>query len=189
MWVKFVAYDTEGDQLTYSISGGNPDFDDDGNAILAIDGKTGEIIINDLDDLKLMRQDLIEPTLIVSDQSGLNTERVVKVDLRKWTHLMGRPHFSEYEFFVPENLPVGYEFGNLRVLGFEGKVISESPSFEIVRVVASGKEPQGNSLVPAVSISEGGILSTTKIFDFEKESAYYVHVRARDSEGLFVNGV
>ena len=55
--------------------------------------------------------------------------------------------------------------------------------------MASGTEPQGNSLLPAVSLSEDGILSTTRIFDFEKESAYDIHVRARDSEGLFVNGV
>ena len=99
MVCKFLAYDTEGDRLSYSLSGGNPDFDDDGNSILFINRATGELFINDLDDLKLMRQDIIEPTLIVADQAGLK-RKAITVDLRKWTHLLGILTFRSTIFML-----------------------------------------------------------------------------------------
>ena len=40
------------------------------------------------------------------------------------THLLSRLAL-EYDFYVAENLPAGTEFGNLRVLGTNGEVISE----------------------------------------------------------------
>ena len=166
---KFLAYDTEGDRLSYSLSGGNPDFDDDGNSILFINRATGELFINDLDDLKLMRQDIIETTLIVADQAGLETKRTVTVDLRKWTHL-GWPHFSEYDFYVAENLPAGTEFGNLRVLGTNGEVISDSPSYELIRVVAKGADPQLNDLTPPVSLSGDGFFQLQRFLILKKKA-------------------
>jgi|GEM_PF-2348758 len=41
----------EGQSLTYDITNGNPDTDGDGEAVFAIDSTTGEITVNDSDDL------------------------------------------------------------------------------------------------------------------------------------------
>ena len=71
----FSATDPEGTTTSFTFMGQNPDFDMDGLSILSIDSETGQITIQDMDDLKLMDMDLINPILRVSDQSGLYSDR------------------------------------------------------------------------------------------------------------------
>ena len=77
---EFLAYDTEGDRLSYSLSGGNPDFDDDGNSILFINRATSELFINDLVEIDETRH---HRNYFDCSDHGLETKRTVMVDLRK----------------------------------------------------------------------------------------------------------
>ena len=86
----FSAIDPEGTASSFALMGQNPDFDMDGVSILSIDSETGQLKIQDLDDLKLMNMDLLNPILRVSDPFGLYIDQRVEINLREWTYLLGR---------------------------------------------------------------------------------------------------
>ncbi|MGA0199449.1 MAG: cadherin domain-containing protein, partial [Prochlorotrichaceae cyanobacterium] len=72
----------EGDSLTYSITGGNEDPDEDQKAAFAIDTSTGQITVNDADDLALL--DVFNLTVTVTDSTGLKDTTQVTVDVSRF---------------------------------------------------------------------------------------------------------
>ena len=77
--------------MTYSFADGNPDLDEDGRPLLAIEANTGKVSIFDIDDLALLSFTFVEPILRVDDETNLFVEHPVLVDLSEWAYRMGKP--------------------------------------------------------------------------------------------------
>ena len=90
----FAAFDPEGSKVAYSFVDGNPDLDEDGTPLLAIEENTGRVSILDSDDLSLLRFTFVEPMLRVNDESNLFVDHPVRVDLSRLIYQEGRPTFQ-----------------------------------------------------------------------------------------------
>lgn len=168
---SFSAYDPEGEDILYSIVGQNPDFDLDGLVLLIIHPDTGEIQVQDYDDLKLMNDGVLKPIIRLSDEKGLFREEEVEINLTDWTYLAGRLQIPDLALLVPENLPVGtiiHEFGVNDVYGGL-----------IEYVYASGQGDSDNQLF---TIDASGALKTAVVFDYESgDKELEIRLQAIDS--------
>jgi len=73
----------DGDSLTYSITDGNEDPDGDGNKAFAIiDTSTGQITVNDADDLALV--DVFNLTVTATDSTDLTDTTAVSIEVSKF---------------------------------------------------------------------------------------------------------
>jgi hypothetical protein len=88
---KIEAFDPEESLLSFSFNGENPDFNGDGNPTLSLSSLTGEIFVEDFEDLEFMDMDSLFPVVRVSDSDGLYTEQVIEVNLAEWSYKAGRP--------------------------------------------------------------------------------------------------
>ena len=88
---KIQAFDPEESPLVFSLSSENPDFDGDGTPALSISSVTGEIFVQDFEDLEFMDEDSLFPSIRVSDSDGLYSEQRIEVNLREWSFHAGRP--------------------------------------------------------------------------------------------------
>jgi len=70
-----------GDKLTFAITGGNNDLNANGKAPFVIDATTGEIKVNDAEDLDFERNPSIPITVRVSDAENLSSQAAVAVNL------------------------------------------------------------------------------------------------------------
>jgi len=167
----FLATDPEGDEVTFSIIGDNPDFDSDGVSMLLIHPESGEISIIDFDDLRLMTDDVISPILRVSDPQGLYTDEAVNIDLSVWTYLAGRLEIPDLALTIPENLPIGtvvHHFDAEDVYGGS-----------IVYSFVSGEGDRDNALF---TLKENGTLKTNIVFDYESDNNIAeIRIQAIDS--------
>lgn len=168
---KFTAIDPEGGIVSYSIVGQNPDFDADGQSIFSIDPNSGQIQIQDFDDLRLMNRDVLEPIIRVTDVKGLFREEEMRVNLADWTYLAGRLQLVDLALKVPENLPIGtviHKFDD-----------QDSVGDSIEYLLISGEGAGDNALF---DLDGAGNLRTAVVFDFETSSLQLgVRVQAKDS--------
>lgn len=70
-----------GDTLTYAITAGNSDTDGDGNVAFAIDSGTGQITVNDSNDLDFESKQTFNLTVKVTDTGGLSDSATIKINL------------------------------------------------------------------------------------------------------------
>jgi hypothetical protein len=168
---SFSAYDPEGEDVTYSIVGQNPDLDSDDVPMLMIYPESGEIVIQDFDDLTLMTEDLVKPIVRVSDESGLFTDEEVTLNLAEWSYLAGRLQIPELALTVPENLPI-----QTVVHSFETVDVYGGP---IEYLLVSGAGDGNNSLF---ELDANGTLKTKVVFDYESNNDIVeIRVQAIDS--------
>ena len=168
---SFSAYDPEGENLTYSIVGQNPDIDLDDVPMLLIFPESGQIVIQDFDDLTLMTEDLVRPIVRVSDASGLFTDEEVTLNLAEWTYLAGRLQIPQLALTVPENLPIETVVHSFEPIDVYGGSIE----YLLVR----GEGDSNNSLF---ELEENGTLKTNVVFDYESDDDIVeIRVQAIDS--------
>ncbi len=79
------ATDPDGDEITFSIVGGNIDVDGDGNLAFAIDGSSGLITVNDSDDLDFDVVPSFNLVVQAADALGSSTANAI-VDLEEITN-------------------------------------------------------------------------------------------------------
>lgn len=100
---KVSVTDNAGDKATFAIAGGNNDLNANGKAPFIIDAVTGEIKVNDPEDLDFERNPSIPITVKVTDAENLSSESQVTVRLNNVTEV-NQLNFklSTHEF---KNLP------------------------------------------------------------------------------------
>ncbi|MCW5738318.1 MAG: VCBS repeat-containing protein, partial [Enhydrobacter sp.] len=104
--------------LTYAITAGNGDIDDDGNAAFAIDD-AGAIIVNDSDDLDFETTSRFDLEVTVAGASG-SASAAITVDLANVAEAGNdRPEAQDATFTVPENLAAGAVVGTLTATDFD----------------------------------------------------------------------
>jgi len=165
------AVDPEGSNVSYSIIGENPDFDGDDVSILSVSSTTGQIQIQDFDDLKLMTSDTVQPIIRVTDEKGLFYDQQITVNLADWTYLAGRLQIEDASLTVPINVTVGtsvHVFSN---------VDSEGGSIEYLLV--SGEGDGNNSLF---TLDTSGKLKTAVVHNQKlKNSLLNIRIQVKDS--------
>ena len=165
------AYDPDSEDVIYSIVGQNPDFDLDDVPMLMIFPESGQIVIQDFDDLTLMTEDLIKLIVRVSDPSGLFNDDEVTLNLVDWTYLAGRLQIPELALTVPENLPVATVVHNFEPIDVYGGSIDY--------LLVSGEGDANNSLF---ELEANGTLMTNLVFDYESgNDIVEIRVQAIDS--------
>lgn len=173
------AYDPEGTAVTYSMVGDDLDLDLDEISMLLIEPNSGQILVQDFDDLQLWEEDNITIIVRVSDASGLFQDEEVVIDISEWTYFAGRLQIPELALSVPENLPVGsiiHQFQRSDVLG--------GP---IDYLLVSGEGDADNALF---LMDENGTLKTGVTFDYEAGSEdLEIRVQAIDSRSNLVEKV
>jgi Ca2+-binding RTX toxin-like protein len=80
-----------GDTLTYAITAGNSDPDGDSNRAFVIDSATGEITVNDSDDLDFETTPTFNLTVTVTDVGGLSDTATIKINLSDIFEKEGTP--------------------------------------------------------------------------------------------------
>lgn len=166
------AYDPEGGDLTYSIVGQNPDYDLDDNPMLEINSTSGQINIQDYDDLQLMTVDTVSPIVRFTDPGGLFRDEEVGLNIAEWTYFAGRLQIPDLSLSVPENLPVG-----TIIYSFETTDVHDgSIEYELV----NGSGDTHNDLF---TIDSAGSLKTATVFDYETgEQQLEIRLQAIDSQ-------
>ena len=101
------AYDPEGSEVTYSMEGDDLDLDLDEVPMLLIEPNSGQILVQDFDDLQLWEEDNMTIIVRMSDTSGLFQDEEVVLDISEWTYFAGRLQIPDLALSVPENLPSG----------------------------------------------------------------------------------
>ena len=103
---QVVASDPDaGDKLTYAITSGNTDVNGNGKTPFAIDIKTGEIKVNDANDLDFETNSIFNLKITASDDLGTSSEAAVTVNLKN----------------VADPVSTNYDFTNLPKLGTTSK--------------------------------------------------------------------
>ncbi|WP_066423649.1 esterase-like activity of phytase family protein [Anabaena sp. 4-3] len=77
--------DSDDDLLTYAITGGNLDLDDDGNPAFVIDSSTGQVQVNDSDDIDIDRfeqEPKFDLEITVIDADGITNTGNIAIDLK-----------------------------------------------------------------------------------------------------------
>ena len=165
------AYDPDSEDVIYSIVGQNPDFDLDDVPMLMIFPESGQIVIQDFDDLTLMTEDLVKLIVRVSDPSGLFNDEEVTLNLVEWTYLTGRLQIPKLALTVPENLPVATVVHNFDPIDVYGGSIDY--------LLVSGEGDANNSLF---KLEANGTLMTNFVFDYESDNDIVeIRVQAIDS--------
>ena len=182
----FAAFDPEGSKVAYSFVDGNPDLDEDGTPLLAIEENTGRVSILDSDDLSLLRFTFVEPMLRVNDESNLFVDHPVRVDLSRLIYQEGRPHLSIKVLEINENQPLGTQIGKLQVLGKSGEPLSGNPKFQLLEIEGDNDSLNRRSVGPALLLEPDGSLRTGRILDFEDKPSYLLRMRITDENGLFM---
>ena len=172
--------------VTYSFREGNPDIDGDGKSLLSIEENTGKVRVQDMEDLENLGFSFVEPILRVSDTSGLFFESPVRIDLSQWSYRMGRPRLSVKSFEIHENQPLGTLLGKIQVLGESGQVISQNPSFKLLRVEGDSDLLNRRSPGAALVLARDGSLFTGRVLDYEVKPSYVARILVTDSNGLFL---
>ena len=165
------AYDPEGNEVLYEIMGMNPDFDLDEKPMLKIDSITGQISIDDIDDLPLAADDILKPIVRIYDQRGLFSDEEISIDISSWANLGGRLHIPDLFLSVPENLPIGSVV----------HVFEKDDAFggAIDYLLITGEGDTNNNLF---NIDGEGRLITAEVFDYEKnEHELLIRLQASDS--------
>ena len=153
---SFSAYDPEGGDLTYSIVGQNPDYDLDDTPMLSINSETGEIRIQDFDDLELMTEDTVTLIVRFSDPDGLFRDEEVELNIAEWTYFAGRLQIPDLSLTVPEGLPAGTTIHTFEITDVSGGLIE----YQLVRGV-------GDTDNESFTIDSNGSLKTLVVFDYE----------------------
>jgi hypothetical protein len=168
---SFSAYDPEGEEVFYSVVGQNPDLDLDDVPMLMIFPESGEIIIQDFDDLTLLTEDLVKLIVRISDSGGLFIDEEVTLNLSEWTYLAGRLQIPELALTVPENLPTQTVVHNFEPIDVYGGPIEY--------LLVSGEGDGNNSLF---ELDTNGTLQTNVVFDYESNNDIVeIRVQAIDS--------
>ena len=94
-----------GDKLTYAIASGNTDVNGNGKTPFAIDIKTGEIKVNDPNDLDFETNSIFNLKVKVTDAENLSSEGAVTVSLKN----------------LADPVSTNYNFSNLPTLGTTSK--------------------------------------------------------------------
>ena len=165
------AYDPEGEEIIYSIVGQNPDLDLDDVPMLMVFPESGQVVVQDFDDLTLMTEDSVELIIRVTDAGGLFSDEEVTLDLTEWTFLAGRLQIPELALTVPENLPVETVVHYFETVDVYGGPIEYS--------LVSGEGDGNNSLFV---LETNGTLRTNVVFDYEtNDDIVEVRLQAIDS--------
>jgi hypothetical protein len=165
------AVDPEGSNVSYSIVGENPDFDGDDVSILSVISTTGQIQIQDFDDLKLMTSDTVQPIIRVTDEQGLFYDEQITVNLADWTYLAGRLQIEDASLTAPINVAIGT---SIHVFGSE-----DSDGGIIEYILVSGEGDGNNSLF---NLDTNGNLKTAASFGQALKDSYLtIRVQAKDS--------
>ena len=80
-----------GDTLNYAITAGNSDPDGDSNRAFLIDSATGEITVNDSDDLDFETTPTFNLTVEVTDSGGLSDTAAIRINLSDSFEQVGTP--------------------------------------------------------------------------------------------------
>lgn len=81
--------DADGDALDYRLTGGNADWDGDGQPAFAINAKTGAIAVNDSDDLDFEAHPVFALDVTASDAGGLSGKATLTVKLSNLNEVLG----------------------------------------------------------------------------------------------------
>ncbi len=165
------AYDPEGGEVTYSMVGDDLDLDLDEVSMLLIEPNSGQVLVQDFDDLQLWEEDNMTIIVRMSDTSGLFQDEEVVLDISEWTYFAGRLQIPDLALSVPENLPSGtviHQFESSDVHG-------QSIEYQLV----SGDGDSDNSLFV---LDTNGTLKTGAVFDYEAGTdELEIRVQAIDS--------
>jgi len=171
----FTAIDPEGMPVSYHFIGNNPDFDLDGIPLVSIQSGTGEVTVLDFDDLLLLDESVIHPTIRVSDPFGLYADHSVSVDLESWSYLVGRPRVEESIVGIMENEPAGTLVHTFPSNDPRGGAIH-------YQLVFDESFPDNQFF----EISANGLLKSKEVFDFEVREEYEIFVRSSNQLDQFL---
>jgi len=131
------------DTVTYSITAGNEDLDEDTKAAFAIDTSTGQITVNDADDLALL--DVFNLTVTATDSKGLTDTTDVKVTVDSPGETDTPGIFSCSDLFklvasiTSVKIDIDVNFGIFFVDGADGNIDGVLPGAKDYAVKAAGR--------------------------------------------------
>ena len=157
------ATDADGDNLTYSITAGNPNGDQDGTPAFAIDN-TGTITVADSDDLDFETNPNNTLTVTVTDNgtpslSDTATITVNLSDIEPETNLA--PVADDATFTLAENSNFGTEVGTVSASDPDGDNLTYS--------ITAGNPNNDNDATPAFSIDNTGKITVSDSDDIDFE--------------------
>lgn len=176
-----VASDADaGQSLTYSITGGNDganDRDGDGNGPFAIDPATGEITVNDTDDLDSGANPQIALTVMVQDdgEDNLTDTATITIDV---LDVNDPPVAEDQSLAVAENAAEGALVGD--------PVVASDPNGDTLTFTLVGP---GDTTTFDIDANTGQItVAAGANLDFEIQNTYTLNVLIEDN-GVPVNSV
>jgi hypothetical protein len=171
-----------GDKLTFAISSGNSDINGNGSSPFVIDSKTGEIKVNDSDDLDFEKVPLFDLAVKVSDAENLEAFAAIKVNLKDLleTTINLAPTINAATFTINENSAVG---------SLVGRVVATDPNpgDRLTFSLSGGNSDINGNGISAFTI-DGGTgeirVNDSGDLDFENTSAFNLRVRVNDPSNL-----
>ena len=140
--------------------------------MLSINSETGEIRIQDFDDLELMTEDTVTLIVRFSDPDGLFRDEEVELNIAEWTYFAGRLQIPDLSLTVPEGLPAGTTVHTFEITDGSGGLIE----YQLVRGV-------GDTDNESFTIDSNGSLKTLVVFDYEAGATQLsIRLQAIDSQ-------
>lgn len=174
--------DADGDELqNWTISSGNGDADDDGNAAFSIDENTGEITVNDVGDLDFESVDCYNLTLTVSDGMSTSQPETISICLLDIPENDNIPIVNPVAISIDENTPNESEVVTITGTDEDGDTL-------IGWTIETGNEDVDNDGITPFSINPSTgqiIVSDTDDLDFELISCFNLSVIV--SDGIHVS--
>ncbi len=166
------ASDPDGNQVTYSIVGGNP------NNAFAIDPNTGLITVNNPAEIDFETNPFFDLVVQVTDDGveNLTDTAIVRINL---TDLNETPVIVDQSFSIVENLPNGTVIGQMNGADPDA---GDSVIFTIVSGNTGGAF--------AIDATTGDItVANSTAVDFETNPVFSLVIRVTDNSGLFGEAV
>jgi len=108
-----------GDFLAYAITAGNTDLNNNGLTAFAIDPATGEITVNDSEDLDFETNPVFTLTVTVTDTGGLSDTAAITIQLSNVNEIIGTPNTDVLQGTPADDFVNGLE-GNDKLHGNAG---------------------------------------------------------------------
>ena len=173
-----LADDIDSTTITWSIEDGNVDPDGDGNAAFAIDPNTGELTVNDADDLDFEGENNAFELLIqATDEEGASDQEIFTVTVTDANDPPVIDPDQDLTFEVREDAAVGEIVGTVSATDPDmGDTLTWS-------IVGGNLDPDQDG-TPVFSIDENGQIAIADAddLDFETTSTYTLEVEVSDGE-------
>lgn len=173
-----LADDIDSTTITWSIEDGNVDLDGDGNAAFAINPTTGELTVNDADDLDFEgANNSFELLIQATDEQGASDQEVFTVTVTDANDPPVIDPDQDLTFEVREDATVGAIVGSISATDPD---LTDTLTWSIV----GGNLDPDQDGTPVFSIDENGQIAIADAddLDFETTSNYTLEVEVSDGE-------